>query len=223
MVKRGLTLTITPATAQVSEKATYSTASGTVILEGKERGGLYYLIEFRCKALACDVTDPLDTKNDEPVTFFGLTANTPKAEFPRRLLEAHWAYGHLHFDKLRKLLGLGKGPNPDCPTCTLAKSKIDKSNPFYRPRSTRPHQRAHLLDVGFTRNNTYCFQIWVDDYTRYSYLDVMRDKKHVFEKFLTLTKFLDNKHAPYKLAYVRSDSDFIYTSKEWLEHSKSYG
>ena len=144
LIKRGLTLTISPATTDIAERATYTSSSGEVVLEGKLNGGLYL---FDCQTTVCG--------EEAANALFGLTASTTRAEFPKRLLEAHWAYGHLHFYKLRKLLGLKRWPNPYCPTCSLAKSRIDRSNPYYRPRATHANQRIHV-DVGFTKNNTYC-------------------------------------------------------------------
>ena len=114
--------------------------SGKCLLEGKEQDGIYY---FNAVSISNKLhTNLNDTNTDSAATaHFGLAAgktpiNTSDPEFPRRLLEAHWAYGHLHFDKLRKLLGLKPGNNPDCPTCTLAKSRKEKLQPFYRQRST---------------------------------------------------------------------------------------
>ena len=90
-------------------------------------------------------------------------------------MEAHWAYGHLHFDKLRKLLGLKKGDEPECPTCTIANSRQQSMAKHAAARSTRVCHRMHA-DVGFTRACDYRFQLCIDDYSRVSYLDVINSK-----------------------------------------------
>ena len=90
-------------------------------------------------------------------------------DFSRRLLESHWAYGHLHFDKLRKLLGLKKGDDPECPACTR---KTALSKQTYN-RSTRINHRMH-------------FRLYIDDYTRESYLDLLESKDKVLPEWQTL-------------------------------------
>ena len=77
---------------------------GTPILSGPEIGGLFY---FRAKTI--QTKKPRDNVLNA-TSLFGLpaseSATNASVDFPRRLLEAHWSYGHLQFDKLRKLLGL---------------------------------------------------------------------------------------------------------------------
>ena len=191
---------------------------GSCLLEGKEQGGLYY---FKAKIISSTCN-----KNPTTTAYLGLTGgkavSSTNPEFPRLLLEAHWAYGHLHFDKLRKLLGLKPGENPHCPACSLAKSKREKLQPFYRARSRHANHRYHL-DLGFTRNCAVCFQICVDDYTRFSHLDILESKGSAFEAWVELKKLLDNRHAPYKVAFIRTDSDFVYTSNDWLKHARDEG
>ena len=96
---------------------------GTPILSGPEIGGLFY---FRAKTIQTKKPQP-DEKVLNVTALFGLPASqditNAGADFPRRLLEAHWSYGHLNFDKLRKILGLKKGSDPECPICTVAKQK----------------------------------------------------------------------------------------------------
>lgn len=95
---------------------------------------------------------------------------------------------------------------------------------MYRPSSTQANHIVHdHLDLVFTNHNRYCFQICVDDNTRFLYIDVMEDKSSVFEKWVELKKLLDNRHAPFKTAYVRTDSDFVYTSKDWFQHDRDEG
>ena len=150
-----------------------------VILEGHDVGGLYYY-HSRTVRVADSETTP---KSGAPAlgvpinhgVYFGLpstgTVSAGATDFARRLLETHWAFGHLHFDKLRKMLGLKKGDNPDCPACTIAKSRMERLKHTYI-RSTRPNHRLHV-DMGFTKDKNYCFQLYLDDYTRESYIDLL--------------------------------------------------
>ena len=109
-------------------------------------------------------------------------------DFGRSLLESHWAFGHLNFKKLRKLLGLGSGgDDPDCAACTIAKSQRQQLSKEKYNRSTRCNHRMHL-DLGFTRNSKYCFQLAVDDFSWFSWIEVLNKKSDAFESFQELHK-----------------------------------
>jgi hypothetical protein len=189
------------------DEVTLLSKGGSPILSGKEFGGLYL---YRCKT----VSNTSETNE----TYFGLpagqSANSTSQDFGQRLLEAHWAYGHLHFTKLRKLLGLAKGDDPDCASCTIAMSRKSALSKEKYTRSTRINHRKHL-DIGFTKNCNYCFQLVIDDYTREGFLDVLKSKDEAFASFLTLQRQHDNDHAPYKLAVLRCDSEPLYTAPAW--------
>ena len=126
----------------------------------------------------------------------------------------HWAYGHLHFTKLRKLLGLKAGDDPDCAACTMAMSRQKSLSKVRRDRSTRVNHRAHI-DLGFTRDTNYCFQLVIDDFTRESFLDILDSKADALSSFQRLQRQRDNDHAPYSLAYVKTDSEPLYKAKAW--------
>jgi len=87
---------------------------GAPILSGPQIGGLFY---FRAKTIQSEEI-PRGEVPLNVTSLFGLPAsqntNNAGADFPRRLLEAHWSFGHLNFDKLRKILGLKKGDDPEC-------------------------------------------------------------------------------------------------------------
>lgn len=187
------------------DEVTLSSKEGVPILSGKEFGGLYF---YRCKTVS--------NTSEANETYFGLPAGQPvnssSQNFGQRLLEAHWAYGHLHFTKLRKLLGLAKGDDPDCASCTIAMSRKAALSKGKFTRSTRINHRKHV-DVGFTKNCNYCFQLVIDDYNREGFLDVLKSKDEAFASFLTLQRKHDNEHAPYKLAVLRTDGEPLYTSK----------
>ena len=204
------------------------------ILSGKEIGGLYY---FHCQTLrdhgllegrqGHQVGEPSQPQPDPaPTTLFGLpvgkTISAAGADFSRRLLECHWAYGHLNFDKLRKLLGLKRGDDPDCPACTIALARKKALSKNARPRSTRPCHRM-FLDLGFTAGNRYMFQLYVDDHDRVSYLDVIESKTEVLAKWVDLKIHLENDMQPWKFAFIKTDEEPIYSTPAWEEHCKTHG
>ena len=211
-------------------------ASGEVLFAGREFSGLYYVD-------AEVVTSPLtEIRVDnrphvvvgksgrtigaraKSLTFFGLpVGHVPDStgrDFPRRLLQTHWALGHMHMDKIRRLFNLKKGENPHCAPCTAASLRKQKLYET-RPRAVRPFFRIHM-DLGFTKGGL-CFQLYLDDHTRVSYLDPLLGKHEVFEKFVILHKFLKNKNYPFQLVYVRTDDEFVYSSDAWIQFCQEHG
>ena len=217
------------------DKVDVTAKNGKPILSGHEINGLYY---FNCETVDQNATENKTSASGTPApghgqpyenqshSFFGLQVGkkigTAAQDFSTRLLETHWCYGHLHFDKLRKLLGLKKGDNPDCAACTMAKSRQHTLSNTMPDRSSHVNHRVHM-DMGFTRNSDHCFQLCVDDYTRESHLDVLDSKSESFSSFNLLRKHLDNKHAPWKLAFMRSDAESIYSTPEWKAYREGNG
>jgi hypothetical protein len=183
---------------------------GKPIFSGRDFGGLYL---YKSKTIVSSST-----------SLFGLAAGQSQKsqDFPQRLLEAHWCYGHLHFSKLRKLLGLGKGPDPDCAACTIAKSKIATLSKTKYDRSIRINHRLHL-DIGFTSNSKYCFQLAIDDYSRIGFLDVFNNKSEAFDAFTSLHRQRNNHHCPYSLAVLRTDSEPLYCSDKFNTYCDNNG
>ena len=202
------------------DKVYLRSSDGSPMLSGKEIGGLYF---FKCSTLR---GKSASEGNPFSETFFGLpTGNKDRVhaqDFPRRLLESHWAYGHLHFDKLRRLLGLKKGDNPECPTCTTANSRKGALAKKSINRSTRVHHRW-WLDLGFTRNNKFIFQLTIDDCTRFSDLTVLKSKADTLSSFDELKRHMDKKFFPYKLAFVHTDGESVYDNEAWRAYCLEHG
>lgn len=204
-------------------QVTLKNPKGAPMLSGKEIDGLYYFHSstvHNAKLEKCKTTKAeVDSASS---TFFGLQAGTnisdSAQDFSSRLLEAHWSYGHIHFDKLRKLLGLKKGNNPDCAACTLAKSRQEALSDHAYVRSTQPNHRMHM-DIGFTRNSKYCFQLCIDDYTRVGYLDILPCKDEALAKWIELKNHLETLNFPSKFAIVKSDSEPLYCTPAWKAHA----
>ena len=225
---------------------TLKSASGEVMLAGRDHNGLYYVNALVVPSPLTDVRPnnrPHVTVGEsgrtidhigksgrtidhgpKNLTLFGLPVgrvpDSTGRDFPLRLLETHWAMGHLHMDKIRRLFGLKKGENPNCAPCTVAGAR---KQPLHetRPRAVRTFYRIHI-DIAFTKGGR-AFQLYLDDYTRVSYLDPLEGKHEVFEKFVLLYKHLKNKNYPFQLVYVRTDDEFVYSSDAWIQFCAEHG
>ena len=175
---------------------------------------------------ASDATTPTTNvdghvSDEPPTTYFGLKpgARTASAQdFPQQLHEAHCSYGHLNFDKLRKLLGLKKGDNPTCEACTISKSKAEALRGQTYTRSTRTGHRIHM-DLGFTRFCNFIFQLYVDDYDRFTYIDIIETKDLALPSWIDLKNTIENDIYPAKVAFIRTDSEPNYRSEAWRKHA----
>ena len=215
-IRAGCSLNITNQSIQLRSPG------GEVLLEGKEVDQLYY---FNAKTVL-----PMDflnrpTKSAPNSTYFGLpfghAITTATADFAHKLLETHQAYGHLNFSKLRKLFGLKVSDDPHCPACAIAKSRKAPLNKM-ADRSTRINHRLHV-DIGYTAGSQNPFQLYVDDFIRVSHLDLLNKKEDVLQFYIDLKTLLENQHAPWKFAYVRSDNEFVYTSNAWIQFCRDAG
>ena len=217
----------------MKEISIYS-AKGESILRGKQIDGLYYfqvktispkdflnrpIIQPELKAIHSPVT------SNVPSNYFGLPLGsiiqTTANDFAQKLLETHQAFGHLHFSKIRFIFGLKKGDNPHCPACAVAgsrKAPLDK----IPDRSTRINHRIHV-DIGFTAGSNNPFQLYVDDFSRVSHLDLLLKKEDTLEYFTDLKTLLENQHSPWKIAFVRTDNEFVYTTNAWIQYCRDNG
>lgn len=215
-IRKGCTIVMSP-----PDKVLLTTSDGSPLFTGRERSGLYY---YNSETLRDRVTPAVEPE-EQSYTFFGLRVGSIRegaADFGSKLLQAHWAYGHLHFTKLRKLLGLKPGDDPDCAACTIANARRRTLSKKRSDRSTRANHRLHL-DLGFTQDCDLCFQLAVDDYTRESFIDILDSKAGALESFQTLQRRRDNDHAPYSLAYLKTDSEPVYTAAKWDDLCKEQG
>jgi hypothetical protein len=194
------------------------------ILAGKAADGLYM---FHCDAINRTATSHSNHKSkNNAVAMFGIPVgqkmSANSTDFAQRLMEMHSSFGHLHFDKLRRMFGLKKGDNPSCAACTIGKSRRDAKNTNQYVRSTRACHRM-WMDIGFTRNNEYTFQLSLDDYHRFSYLEVLKTKDEAYGSWIQLKDQLENDAAPYKFAIIATDSEPLYWTPEWKQHCLDTG
>ena len=127
---------------------------------------------------------------------------------------SHTTPSFFHSDKIRALFGLKQGENPVCPTCVTTGMRKEPLKPQAPPRSTRLIHRFHL-DIGFTRGASWPFQLYIDDYSRRGYIELLTVKSEVLQKWCDLKRMLENRHYPLKVAFIRTDNEFVYTSKQW--------
>ena len=199
------------------------------MFSGKEIGGLYYFkaSTHRSQKFSNAVNKKLASTNSSTLidtnasTFFGLKVgdklSPTSQDFASRLLEAHRSYGHLHFNKPRAMLGLQSSTNPECPACTLAKSRITTLESTPKARSTRAHHRMHM-DIGFTQNKKYVFQLCIDDFSRFGYIDMLDSKDQALMSWINLKNHLEKAHFPAKFAFIKTDSEPLYQTPAWDEH-----
>ena len=110
----------------------------------------------------------------------------------------------MHFDRIRKLFGLKKGANPTCSACSVSNQKKVPLHHHHYERANVPNKRIHM-DIAFTEGSDNPFQMYVDDYTRESYLDLLKDKSEVLLKWVDLKLALENRHHPHKVAFIRTE------------------
>lgn len=198
------------------------------ILSGKEFDGLFYYHSQTVKSSSLNtaksqVHNPIPSKS----LFFGLqvgkSISAKSQDFAQQLYEAHISLGHLHFSKVRKLLGLKpSNDNPECPACTIAMQKQHPLSDHSHTRSTRPCHRM-WMDLGFTAGSKFKFQLYVDDYTRESFIDVIDGKEEVLQCWVTLKNHLENDYQPWKFAFIKTDCESIYWTPQWDQHCTDNG
>ena len=79
------------------------------------------------------------------------------------------------------------------------------------------------MDIGYTAGSDYIFALYVDDYARISYLDVLDSKSQSLEKWCELKHKLENEFMPWKFAIIFTDSEPLYFTPGWEQHCKDQG
>ena len=222
-LKKGCTITISEA-----DGVTMLDPNGEPFMHGREIDGLYYYNVSTAHPLL-----PTSSKGEAEERFdasssalFGLplsgNISASGDDFVRKLTEAHQALGHMHFDKVRKLFGLKRGANPDCATCAISTQKKEHLSMHVYNRATQPNHRVHM-DIAYTEGSENPFQLYVDDCSRVSHLDLLESKSDTLAKWEELKIALENRHFPHKVAFIKTDNEFVYTSNAWLEHCRAEG
>lgn len=94
------------------------------------------------------------------------------------------------------------------------------------PRSSRPLELVHSDVCGFMEEATYdgyrYFVSFIDDYTHFIMVYLLKSKNEVFEKFKEYEAF-SSAHFGQKLSRFRSDNGGEYYNKEFQDYCKSKG
>lgn len=136
----------------------------------------------------------------------------------RTLMDWHKAIGHLNFTDLRRLLKNFNvkvdGKNPECKICLLAKMTRSSHSPK-NIKSNEPLEKVHTDLSGIIRTpsvgNIRYFLTFIDDYTRFTTVYLLKSKEEVFEKFVEYKAFVENKFSR-KIKKLRSDNGTEYTN-----------
>ena len=79
------------------------------------------------------------------------------------------------------------------------------------------------MDVGYTAGSEIIFSLYVDDYHRVSYLDILDSKSQCLDKWIELKRRLENDYMPWKFAFIFTDSEPLYFTPSWEQHCKDEG
>jgi hypothetical protein len=163
------------------------------------------------------------TKGDSYSSLLLSFAANNSTTFASQLLLAHKMFAHLNFKYLRKALGLPPaGENPVCNTCSMVKAKQGALPQVTIKRSARPLHRLHL-DIFFSADQLKPWQIVVDDYSRYSWVQQIGTKDKALKHFKRLVEFVEKDKHPWTVAIIRTDAEPVYTSQYWIDYCKSPG
>jgi hypothetical protein len=82
-----------------------------------------------------------------------------------------------------------------------------------------------IIDLGYTKNCDYKFQLYIDSYSREGYLDVLDTKGNdtTLTKWIELKAHLEKQHWPHCFAFVRTDNEPVYCTSGWNAHCIAEG
>ena len=143
----------------------------------------------------------------------------------------HGRLGHINKTRIAKLQADGilesfdHESNEVCESCLLG--KMTKA-----PFSGVNERGKDLLDIihsdvcgpfkHITRDNSRYFVTFIDDYSRYGYVYLVRQKSETFEVFKTFQNEVENQLGK-KIKILRSDRGGEYLSQEFRDHLKGCG
>ena len=133
---------------------------------------------------------------------------------PNPLLNLHLRLGHLNFDRCKQIYKLlYDKPIHDrtwCSSCAMTKSHKVSYPKSSRHIATRPLERVSTDICGpfhtKTMHNEKYFVVFLDHYTNYSHIELLRSKGDFEDAFLRFLKVSNNIHQPHQLTYLYSDN-----------------
>ena len=147
----------------------------------------------------------------------------------RTLMDWHRAMGHLNFTDLKRLLNnLGVRVKDDasvCKVCLLAKMTRTPHMPK-NIKSTQPLDRIYTDLSGIIRTpsvqNFRYFLTFIDDYSRYTTVYLLKTKEEVYDKFMEFKAMAENQFGR-KIKQLRSDNGTEYTNNRFRQAIKDSG
>ena len=77
-----------------------------------------------------------------------------------------------------------------------------------------------FVDIGFSRDSKYCFQLCIDDFDRVGYLQNLKSKDEALSKWMALKDHLEVDKFPLKFAFIKSDSEPLQCTQAWRDHAE---
>lgn len=141
----------------------------------------------------------------------------------------HRKLGHVNFDDLLRLkttLGISSnGSKLDCETCNVAKCH---RLPFQKRtiKSKTPLELIHSDTSGTIRTPNIhrytSYVIFIDDFTRYTFIYLLKSKNEVLEKFKQFKTMIENQ-LDHKIKAFRSDNGTEFTNNAFKQFCTSNG
>lgn len=150
---------------------------------------------------------------------------THKACFSKYEKLMHRRLGHFHKDAIKKLVKEDKPGKEEasdegniCSTCILGKMKKSPFPKGEAERASRPLELIHSDVAGpikpTSKGGSKYIVTFIDDYSRYVVVKLMKTKDEVLEKFIEYKNKVENFHG-LKITAIRSDNGGEYISEEF--------
>ena len=139
----------------------------------------------------------------------------------------HERLGHLNFEATAKMLRI-KPPRitPFCESCCLGKSTLYPAPSTAATRATRIAELIHSdmagpIEVQTPSGKRYPL-LFIDDFSRRIFLELLRHKDELTEEFITLDKTIEVE-TTHRIAFFRSDGEGSYKNKELDAYCRKRG
>lgn len=193
---------------------------GSVVITGKRINGLYHLDLF-----------PLESSE--------LTASALKGKVFDEGKLWHQRFGHLGFHNMSKMVKDNMGEKLTlqlssidvkspigCDACVFGKQSREPFDKTHKIRSTRPLELIHSDVCGHfpepTHDGFRYFVTFMDDYTHFLVVYLMKHKSEVFLKFQEYEAMVTAQFSQ-RISKLRSDNGGEYYNKEFISFCKSKG
>jgi GAG-pre-integrase domain/Integrase core domain len=137
----------------------------------------------------------------------------------------HYRLGHASYVVLNKLLSLKYLDNSACDICRFSK-QIRLPFTLSTSKTLNFFELVHSDVWGpppITSHNNFCYYvIFIDDFSRTTWVYLLTSKDEVFQRFLEFTFFLENQYNT-TIKIFRSDNDIEYVNKTFSNYFQKKG